>query len=347
MRGTRSRRSTRCPALQGTLGRGPGAAAGRAARDRRPRPAGLQGLLLRRADARRGPARQRGQRDEAAACRCCWRGGRRPRRGSTRSCCGFPVETVRDWMDDARRPGGVPFRTRGPLPAAGARARRGRRAPALAGQPVREHAPRGLRGAVHGRHQVADHHAGVRRAGAGHLRAVPGHPGDQPRAGGPRRGVHRPARDVRAERQHLCRALQRRAAARLLRVAGAALPDHARCGALRQRHPAVGGREPDRHDHDGARRAAAALRPVSQARARARALPRLRRRDPGRRVRPALRLRRGDRVGRGVGGAARRRLQSRVRGGVRRAGGSTSTRARASAAARTRRPCTACTPTCC
>ena len=56
--------------------------------------------------------------------------------------------------------------------------------------------------------------------------------------GGPARGLRSALRHLRREPQHLRHALQRRDAARLVRGAGARLRDHARRGALRQRHPA-------------------------------------------------------------------------------------------------------------
>ena len=218
-----------------------------------------------------------------------------------------------------RRPRRVPLRARRPLPAAGARARRGRRAAAVAGQPLREHAARGLRGAVDGRHQVADDHAEQRRSGPGHLRAVPGDARHQPRAGRSRVGVPRAARDLRAERQHLRRALQRRPAARSrsARRRGTIKPRSTRA-LFGNNIPHVGRREPHRDDA-GARRADAAVRALPQARARARDLPRLRRVDPDRRRRPAVCLRRGPRVDRRVGGAAGRGLPAARPRRVRRA----------------------------
>ena len=61
-----------------------------------------------------------------------------------------------------------------------------------------------------------DDHAGDGRAGDADLRAVPGAARDQPPAGGSRRRLSRVPPDLRRQPEHLRRALQRRAAARLV-----------------------------------------------------------------------------------------------------------------------------------
>ena len=182
----------------------------------------------------------------------------------------MPLETVRGWMDGDAGAGGLPLRHREPVPRAGARARRARASGCcrIAGRfnsvPVRQ-----LRGADDGGHEVPDDHAGERRARHADLRAVPGAARDQPQPGRSRRGLSRVPPDVRRQPEHLCGALQRRAAARLVPRPCARLRHDARGRAARQQHPDVGRREPDRGD-EGGRRAAAALPPAAAARAGAR-----------------------------------------------------------------------------
>ncbi len=173
------------------------------------------------------------------------------------------------------------------------------------------------------------------------------HARDQPAPGGPADRVPGVSPGLRRQPEHLRGAVQRRAAARLVPRAGARVRDHARCGAARQQHPDVRGREPDRR-HQGRRRAAAPLSPAAPARAGRRQLPAVRRLRPAGRARRALYLRRG----RAAGSSSRWR---------RSAASTSSTCAtafsgaldrrvrehRASAAARTRRRCTARIRTCC
>ena len=158
-----------------------------------------------------------------------------------------------------------------------------------------------------------------------------------------RAGVPRALRHVRQQPQHLRDALSRRLPARLVPRARARLPDDARRGAARQRHPAIGRRQPDRDDARR-RRAAAPLPPAAAPRAQARPLLSVRLLDPDHRVEPALRLRRGARADRRRRRAARRRTTRRACGAGSASAGSTSTRTTASAAAPTPRRCTACIP---
>ena len=113
---------------------------------------------------------------------------------------------------------------RGPVPPAGARARREGRAPAVAGQPVRQRAGRYLRSAVDRRREVPDHRAVDRRRGQGDLRpAIARMLATNRDAGGPRRRLRGAPPRLRRQPEHLCRALQRRPAARLVPCAGARL----------------------------------------------------------------------------------------------------------------------------
>ena len=212
----------------------------------------------------------------------------------------------------------VPVLDRGPLPPAGARPRRVGGAPAGAVGAVRPRRRRQLRGARHRRRRVPDHHAVDRRRGEGDLRPLSRHPRDEPRPGRPRQGLRRAPPAVRRPPEHLRRALQRRAAARLVPCAGPRLRHDARRGARRQRHPDVGRREPHRR-RPRRRRAAAPLRAAAQARARPRELPPLRRHHSARRVRPALPVSRRHRLDHRVDGRARRRLSGAGPAGLRRA----------------------------
>ena len=113
---------------------------------------------------------------------------------------GIPLETVRGWMDVGRGAAAVPLRHRGSLPAAGTRARRGRRAADVAGQPAVVGAERGLLRALHRRRQVSDDHAVDRRRGGHLVRAVPGDSRDAARAVGSRPRVRGAAQHLSSRR---------------------------------------------------------------------------------------------------------------------------------------------------
>ena len=95
----------------------------------------------------------------------------------------IPLETVRGWMEQSEPLRRLPVRHREPVSAAGARARRGRRAADVAGEPAGLVAERGLLGALDGRREVSDDHAVDGRGGHGLVRPVPRAPRDAPRAG--------------------------------------------------------------------------------------------------------------------------------------------------------------------
>ena len=95
-----------------------------------------------------------------------------------------PLETVRQWMDRVGAAPAVPFRDRESLPPAGARARRGRRAADVAGEPSRLVTERCLLGAVDRGCEVSEGHAVGRRDGDRLVRPVPRDSRDEARAGG-------------------------------------------------------------------------------------------------------------------------------------------------------------------
>ena len=142
-------------------------------------------------------------------------------------------------------------------------------------------AERRLLGALDRRREVPEGHALERRGSHRLLRPVPRHPRDAPRAGRPREGVHRAARDLQVVAQHLRGALQRRLPARLVPGPGPRLQEHARGGAARRQHPDLGRRKPDRDDARR-RRAAAPLPPAAAPDAQGAVVSRLRLRDPAR-----------------------------------------------------------------
>ena len=186
------------------------------------------------------------QRDNAAngappaACSSCWRSGGQATSWFNPELLALPLETVQRLDAAPTRARPVPLRDRGPVPAAGARARRGRASGCCRSRPqFGARRRRQLRGALDRRRAVPDDHAVDRREGAGDLRALSRHARDQPRPGRSRQGLRRASRAVRRPPEHLRRALQRRAAARLVPCAGARLRDDARRGARRQRHPDV------------------------------------------------------------------------------------------------------------
>ena len=172
-------------------------------------PARLPRLVFPGAAVRRGPARQRHQREAAA--------GPDPVRAARP---GRVLVQPRAAVDSARdrprldgtlgAPARVPVRHREPVSAAGARARRVRRAVDVAGEPPGLGAKRRLLGAVDGGCEVSNHHDVDRRAGHGLVRAVPRPSGHAPRSGRPRSRVSRAARNLSIDPQHLRHALQRR-----------------------------------------------------------------------------------------------------------------------------------------
>ncbi len=118
-------------------------------------------------------------------------------------------------------------------------------------------------GTEHVGHQVPDRHAGrrpERHAVAGQLlRAARG----QPQPGRPRQSGGGPRRHLRDDGSYLRRAVQQRAAARLVHCTSAQLPDHARRRAAQRRGAAAGRRDAGRR-HARRRRAAAALPAAAQ-----------------------------------------------------------------------------------
>ena len=220
----------------GHAGQRPDGAARSAAGQRRARSARLQGLLLLLAALRRRSPATTTRTAAVSASRCCWRSGVRPRRGSTRNCWRFRATRSRQWFDD--------------LPALALYRfaleelyrqqehvldEKGEHLLSLSAQ-FGIVAGRHLRGAVDGRHEVSDRHAEHGRNGRSHLRALSRDCRDQPQSGGSRQGVRRASRSVPEEPEHLRGALQRRAAARLVPLAGARLQDDARRVAAREQH---------------------------------------------------------------------------------------------------------------
>ena len=259
---------------------------------------------------------------------------------------GIPLPTVQEWM--ARNPGagGLPLRHRGPLPAAGARARRQGRAPAVAVEPFFVDAVRRVCGAVDRRRQAPDAAAVERHGGHADLRAVPRDSGDEPQPGRSRRGVRRVSQAVRGERQHVRVALQRRPAARLVPRAVARLPLDARRGAPRQQHSDGGRREPDRDDEGRAPSRSGGITGCASACSASTRITRTTRRFRWSTSTGSIRTTMCS------SGCRRRwrRSAPTTSGSCARcwtASGSTSTRTPASAAARIRRPCTASIRTCC
>ena len=84
-------------------GLGGGGAPRRAPGSRRPRPAGLSRLLLRRPPLRPGPARQRRQRPPPARPAPAGAVAARRRRGSTPSCSRCRWRRVHGWMEESER----------------------------------------------------------------------------------------------------------------------------------------------------------------------------------------------------------------------------------------------------
>ena len=110
------------------------------------------------------------------------------------------------------------------------------RAAAVAVEPARRCAARRPLDARERRHQASRHHAPRRQAGDAHLRPVQRAAADQSPSAGSRGRIRGVPRDVCRKREYVCGGLQRRAAARLVHRAGAAVQEHARRGAARQRH---------------------------------------------------------------------------------------------------------------
>jgi len=267
------------------------------------RPAGVPRLVLPLAAVRRRSARQHDQRAPPAGAdpvRALEAGGVvvQPRAAAGADRDGAAVD------GSERRSARLSLRDREPLSPAGARARRSRRAAHVAGQPAGLVAERRVLGAVDGRRQVSEGHALERRRGHRLLRPVPRDPRHAPRAGGPREGVHGPARHLQVVAQHLCHALQRRLPARLVPGARARLQDDARSGAPWRQHSDLRRRKP--HRDDARRRgSAAALSPAAPPRARRPVVPRLRLRDSADHGRQEIRLRRSARLDRRRRRAAR------------------------------------------
>ncbi len=167
----------------------------------------------------------------------------------------------------------------------------------------------------------------------------------QPGAGRSGPGVHHAPRDVCRTRQHVCGALRRGPAARLVLGAVAPLQDHAGRGPVRQRDSTGGHGHPDR---DGAGRGGTASRVPSPAPAlaEARHVSHLRHRRADRSPRHTISVRRGARLAGRLGRPARGATTRPGCVPASRAAGSTSTRTRASGPGPIPRPCTAYTRTC-
>ncbi len=216
------------------------------------------------------------------------------------------------------------LRDRGPLPPAGARARREGRAHHVARQPPHERPERRLLGALDGRRDVPDHHALDGRDRDGLVRPVPPHPRDRAQPGGPARRLPRAPRAVPAEPQHLRRALPRRVPARLVPGPRPRLRHDARRRSPRRQHSVLCRRKPRRDDARGDR-SAAALPPAAETRARTFELPRVRLLGSARRLRQEVsvhgRARRDRRVARAAWfgvpesrpSGVRRRMDRRLR----------------------------------
>ncbi len=201
-------------------------------------------------------------------------------------------------------PGRLSVRDRRPVSPAGTRARRQRRAPAVALEPVFVNPARRIRGALHGRREVSDRPVVHGRRRDGDVRTIPGAARHQPQSGRPRARVAFAPRAVRGQHQHLRVALQRGAAGRLVSRAGARVRLGARGRAARQQHPDDRRREPDRDDQDQ-RRAAAPLPPAAKEGAGPRHVPHLRHDDSAGARRSAVSVQRRPRVAARVGRAAR------------------------------------------
>ena len=141
---------------------GPRPAAGGDEAVRRHRPAHLQGLVFRVAEVRRGSAGQPDQRAAPAGADSVREGEPGERVVQSRA-AEDPAADGPAVDGGQRRAGRLSFRDRGPLPPAGARARRQGRAPALAREPLLVVAERRVRRALDRRHQAPDDQA-VRRA---------------------------------------------------------------------------------------------------------------------------------------------------------------------------------------
>ena len=158
------------------------ASAGGAEAARRYRSARVQGGVLRLALVRPGSARQPDQRETAAGPDSLRQGRAgvrlvRPRapEGSART--GAELDGGKP---GARRVSVCPGRA---VPPAGARARRQRGAPAVAGEPLRRHAERRLLGALDRGRAIPDHPPVGRHGGHADLRPVPRDPVDEPEPG--------------------------------------------------------------------------------------------------------------------------------------------------------------------
>ncbi len=156
--GRRGRRATRqldagidrYAALKGTLAQGRRTAARRVPAVRGARPARLSRLVLPVAAVRRGSARQHRQRAAPAGADPVRATGSRRSRGSAPSCCRFRSRPSASGWTQRRTLAALPLRDRGSLPPAGARARRGGRAADVAREPPRVVAERRLLGALDG-----------------------------------------------------------------------------------------------------------------------------------------------------------------------------------------------------
>ena len=217
---------------------------------------------------------------------------------------GIPLATVQAVDRPAAGASDLSLRHRRSLPPAGTRARRQGRAADVALEPIFVHAERRLRGAVHGGRQASDDPAVEWLGRHRHVRAVPRDSRHQPQSERPRGRLSRAARALRVQREHVCVAVQRGPAARLVPLAGARVRLGARCGAPRQQHSHGRGREPDRN-HQEQRRTAAPISPAAQEGAGARHLSRLRHDHSAGPRRSAVPVQRRARVAAGVGRAAR------------------------------------------
>ena len=248
-------------------------------------------------------------------------------------------------MAESRGAGRLPVRDGGSLSPAGTRARRQRRAPAVAGEPLCIHAERRVRVALDRRREVSDRHAFRRRGRHADLRPVPRDPGDQPEPG--RTAPPRSARSTKLIEANANTyaslyngVLQRDwfdAQARGYRstldmaLHGNNIPTAVVENLIRRRPKQ--GAEPLRRYHR-LRKRVLGLFVVSH----------LRHDDPAGRFRSEVSVRGRARLAAALGGAARRRLSAAASRRRSPANGSTSTRTPASAAAPTPRRSTACHP---
>ena len=210
-------------ALQGTLADGPAALLDGAEAPGRDRAARVQGAgTSRRCGTTRISATTRST-PGASRSRSCSPRRRRPRPGSIPSCCRFRSRrSSSGWRRCRRSPStGSPSRTCTASRSTCSTTRASACCRCRAASPRRRTTPTRRSRRRTSSIRSSDLSDGV--GGHADLRAVPRDSRDQPEPGRPRRRVPRVSHGLRAVRQHLRVALQRRAAARLVPLAGARL----------------------------------------------------------------------------------------------------------------------------